>query len=162
MVLIVIAIIVVELVFVICFGYLHFKMIHIVFIKNKSYSDKTHRLQKMLYISLFGQTLSFFAIYLVPLFAVFLVFITNSTSVSSIIVIIFAIINCYELSNYIIIIFTISYFRNFVKRLFLCAKGVKLSFEMTVMTVKPMAIRNARTNLVANNNSMYNVSSVYK
>lgn len=129
-------------------------MIHIVFFKNKHYSDKTHRMQKMLYISLFLQTLSFFMVYLVPLFAVLLVFMTNSLSVSTIITIIFAVINCYELSNYVIIVSTISYFRNFAKRVILCVTGVRLSLETTVTVVRPFVGKNFKNNVTVNFNNV--------
>ena len=98
------------------FGYIHYKMIKIVFIQNKHSSDKTIQMQRMLYASIFAQTIGLSATYLFPLLAGFIAVLTQYGYASSLFMLIIFCLSSYEICNYLVIFIFIHYFRNFLKK----------------------------------------------
>lgn len=106
------------------FIWMHYKMIRIIFFKNKNTSDKTLQLQRMLYKSILAQTLSFLCVYGLPVFIAASLVLTKFEYSSSVLILTLFCLNSYEIINYVIIFVFINYFRTFLKKL--CSKFFSL------------------------------------
>jgi hypothetical protein len=104
-----------ELSFLLCFIFIHYKLIKLIYINNTLFSTRTYRLQQMLYKSILAQTLCFATIYMFPVGILLVMLIFKFQFSSSLALILMSIINCYELMNYIVMLYYISSFKKTLK-----------------------------------------------
>ena len=93
-------------------------MIRIIFFQPHTLANKTIQMRRMLYGSILIQTICFAIIYAIPLGATLIFVLTGFKYTSSVFLIVLMGLNLYEMASYVILLVSIRYFRDGVKKLF--------------------------------------------
>jgi hypothetical protein len=120
----------IAIIYLCLYSYIHYKMIYTVFFQNKDKSDKTAKLQRMLYLAILSQAICFIILFVIPLLTTVIFVLTNSDLSSIVIMFLFICLDFYEIITYIILLYFIKCFRDSLKGLLvkikklLCFKNV--------------------------------------